>query len=117
VAVNCCVFATMTEAVLGVTAIDSRIGGVPVPVSVTSCGLESPVSTTVSVPFRVPWRLGVKVTEIVQLAPALSVAGLTGQLLVSLKSARFVLILLMVMAELCPFFSVTLWTELEVPAA
>jgi len=54
VAVNCCVFAAMIDAVLGVTAIDSRMGAVPVPVSVTSCGLERPVSTTVSVPLRVP---------------------------------------------------------------
>jgi hypothetical protein len=107
----------ITEAVLGVTAIDSRMGAVPVPVSVTSWGLESPVSTTVSVPFRVPWTLGVKVTEIVQLAPALRVAGLTGQLLVSPKSDRFVLILLIVIAELCPFVSVTLWIELVVPCA
>jgi len=67
---------------LGVTAIDSRIGAVPVPVSDTVCGLESPVSVTVSVALRAPWALGVKVTEIVQLTPAARVAGLTGQVLV-----------------------------------
>lgn len=75
-AVNCSVSAAITDAVLGVTAIDSRIGDVPVPVSVTNCGLERPVSITVSVAFRLPWALGLKVIEIVQVAPAARVAGL-----------------------------------------
>ena len=39
--------------------------------------------TTVSVPLRAPRAPGVKVIEIVQLAAAARVAGLTGQLLVS----------------------------------
>lgn len=64
-------------------AIDSRMGAVPVPVSVTNCGLERPLSVTVSVAFRLPWALGVKVIEMVQVAPAARVAGLCGQLLVS----------------------------------
>jgi hypothetical protein len=73
----------MIEAVLGVTAIDSRMAAVPVPVSVTSCGLERPVSTIVIVALRLPCALGVKVIEIVQVPAEASVAGLTGQLLVS----------------------------------
>lgn len=77
------VLPAITEAVLGVTEIDCRMADVPVPVSVTSWGLEVPVSTTVRVPFRDPSALGVKVIEMVQLAPAAKVAGLTGQLLVS----------------------------------
>ena len=65
------------------TAIDTREGAVPVPVSVTSCGLEPPLSATVSVPLRTPKAPGVKAIEIVQLAAAARVDGLTGQLLVS----------------------------------
>ena len=65
------------------TAIETREGAVPVPVSVTSCGLEPPLSTTVRVALRAPKAPGVKAIEIVQLAAAARVAGLTGQLLVS----------------------------------
>ena len=72
-----------TEAVAGVTAIETRVGAVPVPLSVTVCGFETPISVIVSVPVRDPSALGVKVIGIVQLAPAARVAGLTGQLLVS----------------------------------
>ena len=72
-----------TEADDGVTAIDTREGAVPVPVSVTNCGLEVPLSTTVRVALRAPRAPGVKVIEIVQLAPAAKVAGLIGQLLVA----------------------------------
>jgi hypothetical protein len=67
----------------GVTAIDTRDGAVPVPLRVTSCGLEPPLSATVRVPLRVPSALGVKVIEIVQVPDAASVAGLIGQLLVA----------------------------------
>jgi len=83
VAVNCCVYPFATDAVPGVTAIETREGAVPVPVSVTCCGLDPPVSATVRVPLRVPRAPGVKVIEIVQLAAAASVAGLIGQLSVS----------------------------------
>ena len=65
------------------TAIETREGAVPVPVSVTSWGLEPPVSATVSVPLRAPRAPGVKVIEMVQVAAAARVAGLIGQLLVS----------------------------------
>jgi hypothetical protein len=70
------------EAGLGVTAIDTRVGAVPVPESVTNCGLDVPLSVTVSVPDRVPCAPGVNVIEIVQLASTPRVAGLVGQLLV-----------------------------------
>jgi hypothetical protein len=66
-----------------VTAIETNEGAVPVPVRVTSCGLEVPLSATVSVALRTPRALGVNVMEMVQLAPAASVAGLMGQLLVA----------------------------------
>ena len=68
---------------MGVTAIETRNGAVPLPVNVTCCGLDVPVSTTVRVPERVPSALGEKVTEIVQVAAGARIAGLTGQLLVA----------------------------------
>lgn len=76
-------YPAVTDAVAGATAIDTREGAIPVPVSVTDCGLEPPPSTTVRVLFRDPRALGVKVIEIVQLAAAAKVAGLIGQLFVS----------------------------------
>jgi hypothetical protein len=54
-------------------------GAVPVPVSPTECGLPVALSFTVRVAERAPVAFGVNVTEIVQLAPAASVAGLSGQ--------------------------------------
>src|SRR3954452_14033225 len=107
----------MTEAGLGVIDSDLSAGAVPVPRRDAVCGLLSPVSANVRVPVRVPWTVGVKVTEIVQLAPFANVAGLTGQLLVWAKSLRSMLMLVTVIAELCPFFRVTLWTELVLPCA
>jgi hypothetical protein len=82
VAVNCWVVPAAMDEVAGVTAIETSGGAVPVPLSVTICGLESPLSTIVRLPVRDPIALGMKDTEIVQLAPAASVAGLMGQLLV-----------------------------------
>ncbi len=84
VAVNCCLLPAATELVAGVTAIDLSTGAVPVPERVTTCGLETPLSTIERLPDRVPCALGLSVIEIVQLAAAAKVAGLTGQVLVSL---------------------------------
>jgi hypothetical protein len=41
----------------------------PVPLRETVCGLSLALSTTESVPFKLPVLLGVKVTSMVQLAP------------------------------------------------
>ena len=82
-AVNCSAWPAATDGDTGVTAIETRVGAVPVPLSATSCGLDPPPSATVRVPERVPRVLGLKVTEIVQVAAAARVAGLTGQLLVA----------------------------------
>src|SRR5205807_127409 len=78
--------------VIGVVAVDSswlsmpRVvgdnpapGAVPLPVSATVCGLPPALSTTDSVPVRAPETVGVKVTSMVQFAPAANVAGLVGQ--------------------------------------
>ena len=57
---------------------------VPVPVRLTVWGLPPALSVIVTVPLTVPFSTGVKVTEIVHLAPA---ATLDPQVLVSGKPA------------------------------
>jgi len=57
-------------------------GAVPLPVSGTVCGLPVALSVTEMLAVRLPVAVGVKVTEMVQLAPAASVLGLSGQVLV-----------------------------------
>lgn len=94
------------------TAIDTKEGAVPVPLKATDCGLEVPLSTTVRLPERVPRADGLKIIEIVQVAAA---ARVVGQLLVAAKSAKLVVMLVMVIAAVRLFFSVTFWTELAVP--
>src|SRR5438105_3181398 len=56
-------------------------GALPSPVSGIVCGLPPASSVTDSVPVRAPKAVGVKVTLIVQLAPAAKVAGLVRQAL------------------------------------
>jgi len=87
-------------------------GATPVPRSATVCGLPAPVSLTLSVPLRRPRAVGVNVTEIVQLLPAVRVVE---QLVLRVKSARFEMMLLTLMDVLWPFFNVTFFTELDVP--
>src|SRR5437016_4379530 len=60
--------------------------GVPVPLSATVCGLPAASSLMLTVAFRPPWSVGVKVTEIVQVALT---ARLEGQLLDCAKSLAF----------------------------
>ena len=69
VAVNCCVPFTATVAVAGVTAIDTSVGAplVPVPDSITVCGLPCAESVMVRFPVNVVALIGVNVTLIVQL--------------------------------------------------
>ena len=47
---------------------------VPVPVNDTACGLPVALSLTVTAPERAPVAVGVKLTLMVQLAPALRLA-------------------------------------------
>src|SRR5207249_1756977 len=56
-------------------------GAVPFPLSVMICGLPPALSASDSVPVRAPKAVGVKVTLMVQFAPAAKVAGLVGQAL------------------------------------
>jgi hypothetical protein len=65
-----------------VTAIEVSEAAMPVPVKVTCCGLDPPVSVTVNVPDRAPTAAGLKLMEIVQVAAAARVEGLAGQVLV-----------------------------------
>ena len=60
--------------------------GVPVPLSATVCGFPAASSLTLTVARRLPWSVGVKVTEIVQVALT---ARLAGQLLDCAKSDEF----------------------------
>src|SRR6185437_6783508 len=55
----------------------------PVPLRLTVCGEPDALSATVRVPYREPLAVGVKVMEMVQLAPA---ATLDPQVFVSVKS-------------------------------
>jgi hypothetical protein len=65
-----------------VTAIETRVGAVPVPLRATSCGLDTPVSAIVRIADRDASAVGPKETETVQLAEAANVAGLIGQVFV-----------------------------------
>src|SRR5205807_1366794 len=56
-------------------------GAVPFPLRVMICGLPLASSESDSVPVRAPEAVGVKVTLMVQFAPAGKVAGLVGQAL------------------------------------
>jgi hypothetical protein len=61
----------------------------PVPLSATLCGLPKALSEMLMVPVLVPLATGLKVTEMVQLAPALTVVP---QVLVSEKSPLVVIV-------------------------
>jgi hypothetical protein len=82
----------------------------PVPVSVTVCGLPVALLVMLSVPLRVPVVVGVNVMATVQLAPAASVAA---QVVLRAKSP---LAVMPVMDRLLPLpVSVTIWTALVLP--
>jgi hypothetical protein len=103
---------------LGVTVTVGAVVVVPVPVSGTACGLPVALSATLIAPVRVPAAVGLNVTLIAQWALAASVAGLTGQVLVSAKSPLFVpvtVIPVMVNAVVPVLVNVTLCAALVVP--
>lgn len=83
----------------------------PPPLSATVCGELLALSVTVSVPVRVPAAVGVKVTEIMQLAPA---AILGPQADVSAKSPEAATAV-MLRAAVPEFVRVTVWAALAVP--
>src|SRR6266566_7222530 len=71
----------------------------PVPVRLTVCGLPVALSLTLSVALRVPVALGVNLALMVQLAPAASVDGLKGQLLVWAKLPLLVPVMAMLVID------------------
>jgi len=105
--VNCPTLPKATEVGDGVTAIETSMGASPVPLSDTCCGLFDALSLKVSVPDLVPIALGEKTTEEVQLTPPASVLGLSGQVDVSTKSLKLVVIPEIVKADVRLFVSVT----------
>ena len=82
----------------------------PLPLSATVCGLPLALSVMLTLALRVPVAEGVKVTLMVQEAPAATVLGLMGHVLVWLKSPALVPlipIVLMVRAAVPLFLRVT----------
>src|SRR5215203_3447481 len=95
-------------------------GATPVPLSATACGLPGALSLIVTEAVRVPAAVGLKVAEIVQLAPGASVLGLSGQLLSWTKSPALAPLrpMLVITSGAVPEFSkVELWAALEVPTS
>ena len=92
-------------------------GVVPLPLKVTVCGLPLALSVMDTLALRLPLALGVKVTLIVQEAPAANVLELLGQVLVWAKSPLLVPVkamLLMVRAALPLLVNVTACAALVV---
>src|SRR5207302_960993 len=81
VTVNVRVFPAFTFSVAAGPVNPKSGAAVPFPLSVMICGLPPALSVTDSVPVRAPEAVGVKVTLMVQFAPAAKVAGLVGQAL------------------------------------
>jgi len=73
---------------------DKATGITPVPLSGAICGVFVALSLTVSVPVRTPSTVGVKVTEILQLPPAATVAGAIGHVEVCPKSPETEMLLI-----------------------
>jgi hypothetical protein len=95
-------------------------GATPVPLSATACGLPGALSVIVTEAVLVPAAVGVKVAEIVQLAPGASVLGLSGQLLSWTKSpalAPLTPMLVITSGAFPEFTRVELWAALEVPTS
>jgi hypothetical protein len=99
-------------------SVTAGAGTTPVPLSATLCGLPAALSLMLMALLRLPLADGVKVTLIVQLAPAANVLGLMGQVLVCAKSPVLVpvsVILVIVRAAVPLFVSVTDLAALVVP--
>jgi hypothetical protein len=93
-----------------VGAKDTAGAVVPVPLSVTVCGLPPALSVIVTLPLRVPPTVGVKVTEIVHV-PAAAIEA--PQVLLWLKSPLAAMLLIVSAADPV-LVSVTVWAALLV---
>ena len=89
-------------------------GAMPVPESGTVCGLFEALSVIVMLPVRAPSWVGVKVTLIMQFAPAASVLP-QGFVLVAGAKSPLTTMLLMFSVELPVFVIVTLLAVVVVP--
>ena len=93
-------------------------GAMPLPLSATVCGDPGASSLTETLALRDPVALGLKLTEIEQLAPGARVEGESGQVFVCAKSPAFAPVTpieLIVSAPVPVFVRVTFWPELVVP--
>jgi hypothetical protein len=117
VAFSCCVLPSANDGFAGSTAIDDSTAAVPVPLRFTFCGLVLALSLKLMLPVRVPVAFGEKVTETVQLVPAASVAGPTGQFDANAKSLVLIVVLLIVNADDWLLVTVTTCGGLVVPSA
>lgn len=107
---------TVKGKVIEVTESDA-IGPVPLPLTVTDCGLPDALSVIRRLPLLVPVAVGLNVTLMVQVA---LIAREEPQLLVCAKSPGFVpenAILEIVKAAVPVFFNVTGWATLALPTA
>jgi len=86
VATSCWDCPTGTVGLIGVTEIFVRPDSEPIPERLAVCRLIFASSVTVTVPVRVPNAVGVKVTEMLQVDPAASLFGESGQFEVCAKS-------------------------------
>jgi len=94
--VNCCVLPRGTAADCGFTAIETRGGAKPVPLSGAVCGLLLALSLTRSLPALAPIACGVNTTVTVQIAFAARMLGFMGQFEVGTKSAKVLTMLVIV---------------------
>ena len=78
---------------------NTATGATPIPVSEVVWEEVEPLSLTVNVPLRVPSTEGVKVTEILQFAPAAKVFGVSGQVVEDSAKSPDAEMLLMVSAD------------------
>ena len=98
--------------VLGVKA----TGETPVPLNCVVCGEVELLSLTDKVPLSAPSVRGVKVREILQLAPAARVLGASGQVVEDSAKSPEGEMLLMVSGELRVLVRVTFIAVLVVPS-
>ena len=89
----------------------TAVGAEPFPLSPTVCGLPFGLSEMLRVPVFIPAAVGLKVTKIVQSAPAFK---LVAQVLVWVKSPLVVMVEI-VSGALPVFVSVMVWALLLVP--
>lgn len=104
---------TGTEPKLTVVAERLAVGLTPVPVRLTVWGLPAALSVTLRVPLAVPLAVGVKLTLIVQLAPA---ATLVPQVFVWANPDPAVTLTLVMVRVVAPELTrVAVWGALVVP--